>query len=522
MTETAGGTREGAHNLPVLTVTQVSLALQRVVEESFGRVRVRGEVSGFKRHASGHLYLSLKDSEALIEAVCWRLTAQHLRFMPQDGLEVICTGRITTYPGRSKYQIVIESLEPAGIGALMALLEQRRRRLAAEGLFAAARKKPLPHLPDVIGVVTSESGAVIRDILHRLRERFPRHVLVWPVPVQGEGAAERIAAAIAGFNRLLPGDPVPRPDVLIVARGGGSIEDLWAFNEEAVVRAAAASAIPLIAAVGHETDTTLIDFAADRRAPTPSAAAEMAVPVRSELWVDVGGARQRLTGVLTRHFAALAAELRSARRGVRDPRAAIEGAAQRLDELGGRLGRALRIGHEQRRAGFAQLAQRLTPAAITRRIERAAAALGQVSRLLEHDLRRHVAEASLPLAALRGRLRPLVLTRLVTDGERRLTVLGTVLGRSLARGLDDRDSRLAAQAKLLSSLSYRSVLERGFAVVRDDRQRPITSLRGIRAGMPIAVEFRDGAVDATASGAASSTPPRPRKPSGPGGQGSLF
>ena len=255
--------------MPEFSVGELSQAVKRTIEGTFERVRVRGEVSGFKRAASGHLYMALKDEEAVLDAVCWRGMAARLALVPEDGLEVIATGRLTTYPGRSKYQIVIEQVELAGEGSLLKLLEERRHKLAAEGLFDAARKQALPFLPEVIGVVTSPTGAVIRDILHRLADRFPRPVLVWSVRVQGDGAAAEIAAAIDGFNALEAGGPVPRPDLLIVARGGGSLEDLWAFNEEVVVRAAAASAIPLISAVGHETDTTLIDFAADHRAPTP-------------------------------------------------------------------------------------------------------------------------------------------------------------------------------------------------------------------------------------------------------------
>src|SRR5712675_2154287 len=287
------GSAPGA-NLPEYTVSELSLALKRSVEENFSHVRVRGEISGFKRHGSGHCYFALKESEAVLDAVCWRQTAIRLPIKPEDGMEVVCTGRLTTYPGRSKYQLVIDSIALAGVGALLKILEDRRQRLAAEGLFAAERKKKLPYLPEVIGIVTSPSGAVLRDILHRLADRFPRQVLVWPVAVQGEGAAVQIAAAIEGFNRLAPTGSVPRPDLIIVARGGGSLEDLMPFNEEIVVRAAAASAIPLISAVGHETDTMLIDFASDRRAPTPSAAAEMAVPVRIDLLAEMAAKGGRL------------------------------------------------------------------------------------------------------------------------------------------------------------------------------------------------------------------------------------
>ena len=274
-------------NLPELTVSELSAALKRTIEDSYGYVRVRGELGKVSYHSNGHVYFDLKDERACIAGVIWRSTAQRIKLKLEAGLEVAITGRLTTYPGRSQYQIVVDTLEPAGLGALMALLEERKKRLAAEGLFDEARKQLLPHLPAVIGVITSPTGAVIRDILHRLADRFPRRVLVWPVKVQGESSALEVAAAIDGFNALPERGPMPRPDLLIVARGGGSLEDLWSFNEEIVVRAAAASLIPLIAAIGHETDVTLIDFAADRRAPTPTAAAEMAVPVRAELMIDV-------------------------------------------------------------------------------------------------------------------------------------------------------------------------------------------------------------------------------------------
>src|SRR5215471_9196457 len=319
-------------NLPEFTVSELSAALKRRIEESFSYVRVRGEVSGFKRHSSGHCYLALKDAEAVLDAVCWRGTALRLQVKPEDGMEVVCTGRLTTFPGRSKYQLVIETMELAGIGALLKLLEERKRRLAAEGLFAAERKRKLPFLPQVIGIVTSPTGAVIRDILHRLADRFPRQVLLWPVAVQGEGAAAQVAAAINGFNRLPADGPVPRPQLIIVARGGGSLEDLMAFNEEIVARAAAASAIPLISAVGHETDTTLIDHASDRRAPTPTAAAEMAVPVRLDLVAELAGKSSRLSAGLARLVAERRLHLAGLARGLPDPHDLIGAAAQRLDD----------------------------------------------------------------------------------------------------------------------------------------------------------------------------------------------
>ncbi|MEY4697551.1 MAG: hypothetical protein RIT14_1979, partial [Pseudomonadota bacterium] len=285
-------------NQPEYTVSELSGAVKRVIEGEFGLVRVRGEVGRVSRPASGHLYFDLKDDRSVIAAISWKGQLARMQIRPEEGMEVVATGRMTTFPGQSKYQLIVEDVSPAGAGALMALLEKRRAALAAEGLFDAARKKPIPFLPDVIGVVTSPSGAVIRDILHRLRDRFPRHVLIWPVAVQGEKCAPEVAAAIRGFNAIAPGGPIPRPDLIIVARGGGSLEDLYGFNEEIVVRAAADSRIPLISAVGHETDTTLIDHAADRRAPTPTAAAEMAVPVRIDLLAQCDDFGARLARAL--------------------------------------------------------------------------------------------------------------------------------------------------------------------------------------------------------------------------------
>jgi exodeoxyribonuclease VII large subunit len=352
-----------------MSVTELSQALKRHVESGFGQVRVRGEISGFKRAASGHLYLCLKDADAVIDGVMWKGQAARIPFRAEDGLDVIATGRLTTYPGRSKYQIVIDSMELAGEGALLALLEKTKARLAAEGLFDPARKQPLPSLPRIIGVVTSPTGAVIRDILHRLSDRFPTHVLVWPVLVQGQGAAEQVAQAIRGFDAIAPGGTVPRPDLLIVARGGGSIEDLWAFNEEVVVRAAAGCSIPLISAVGHETDTTLIDFASDRRAPTPTAAAEMAVPVRSELVATLGelGSRAttgwaRIDSLARERLDGCAARLPGLDRLVAPQR-------QRLDDLSDRLPAALRLSVAHDRQRLTQIAAPLRPALVTQRID---------------------------------------------------------------------------------------------------------------------------------------------------------
>ncbi len=329
-------------NLPEYSVSEIAGQVKRTVEERFGFVRVRGEISKAGVNAgSGHCYLTMKDDKAVLEAVCWKGTMARLTHKPQAGMEVIATGKLTTYPGASKYQLVIEALEPAGVGALMAMLEARKKQLAAEGLFSAERKKKLPYLPETIGIVTSPTGAVIRDILHRLADRFPRHVLLWPVPVQGQGAAEKIAAAIAGFNAMPIGGPQRRPDVLIVARGGGSIEDLWPFNEEVVVRAAAASAIPLISAVGHETDTTLIDYAADMRAPTPTAAAEMAVPVRAELQAYTEQTAMRNRNALRKLLAFHGERVQGLARGLPRPQQLVATMAQTLDGMTERLLHAL-------------------------------------------------------------------------------------------------------------------------------------------------------------------------------------
>ncbi|MBV8494440.1 MAG: exodeoxyribonuclease VII large subunit [Alphaproteobacteria bacterium] len=466
-------------NLPEYTVSELSLALKRSVEENFSHVRVRGEISGYKRHGSGHCYFVLKDADAALDTVCWRQTAIRLPIKPEDGMEVVCTGRLTTYPGRSKYQLIVDSIVLAGIGALLRILEERRQRLAAEGLFAAERKKKLPFLPEVIGIVTSPSGAVIRDILHRLTDRFPRRVLLWPVAVQGEGAAAQIAAAIAGFNRLPPrgaGDNrVPRPDLLIVARGGGSLEDLMAFNEEIVVRAAASSAIPLISAVGHETDTTLIDHASDRRAPTPTAAAEMAVPVRLDLIGDINTKTARLTGGLSRLFTGHRQNLAGLARGLPDPQDLLGAAAQRLDDRTERLrlGIAARFAAIRQRLDLA--AARLRPAALAADVRRARDRLGDVEPRLAASFARTLAAKHDSLDNFSGRL--------TTHSER-----------------------------------HESLLARGYVVVRDAAEKVVTDSIKVRPNAALELEFFDGKVSAIAGGSR-----RPVKRSVPPiGQGDLF
>src|SRR4051794_2286807 len=396
---------EALMNAPEFTVSELSSALKRTVEDAYGHVRVRGEISGFRGpHSSGHCYFALKDETAKIEAVVWKTAYGRMRFKPQEGLEVIATGRLTTFPGPSEYQIVIEALEPAGVGALMALMEERKRKLGAEGLFDEARKQLLPWLPEVIGVVTSPTGAVIRDILHRLAARFPRHVLVWPVRVQGEGSAEQVAAAIRGFNALAEGGRIPRPDLLIVARGGGSLEDLWSFNEEIVVRAAAESMIPLISAVGHETDITLIDFAADKRAPTPTAAAEMAVPVRAELFVEVSSHARRMMRCWQRGQEGRRTELRAAARALPAPAELLALPRQRLDAAAGSLPRALKANSHAHFRRFAHVGARLTLRVLRAQVAQAAQRLTTSGERLDLSARALLHRRGDRFAALRMRL----------------------------------------------------------------------------------------------------------------------
>lgn len=489
-------------NLPAYSVSEISAALKRVVEGNFEHVRVRGEISQPSFPRSGHCYFRLKDENAVLDAVCWRGTVGRLALRPEEGLEVIATGRLTTYAGRSSYQIVVETLEPAGEGALLKLLAERRRRLEAEGLFAAERKKALPFLPRVIGVVTSPTGAVIRDILHRLADRFPRHVLVWPVAVQGETAAGQIAEAIAGFNSL-DGTGPPRPDLLIVARGGGSLEDLWPFNEEIVVRAVAASQIPVISAVGHETDTTLIDFVADRRAPTPTAAAEIAVPVRADLLTAVMDCGRRVMAAAHRALADRSAFLEGLARGLPDPWRLLEEKTQRLDERSERLALAAAAAIERRGALVAELGGRLPHP--RQQLRYALESLqGTAARLAPAGLR-----------ALRER--SVSFERL--DAERRLARAMTQRRQEAATALD-------SLGRLLESFSYHKTLDRGFAVVRaEDSDELLIRAAQVKSGQGLQIEFADGRAKATADGAGSrSRKSQQNKKAAPieGKQGKLF
>lgn len=484
-------------NAPEFTVSELSGAVKRVIEGEFGLVRVRGEVGRVSRPASGHAYFDLKDDRSVLAAIAWKGQLSKMQARPEEGAEVIVTGRLTTFPGQSKYQLIVEDLQLAGAGALMALLEKRRAALAAEGLFDAAAKRAIPFLPGVIGVVTSPSGAVIRDILHRLRDRFPRHVLIWPVAVQGANCAPEVAAAIRGFNAIAPAGPVPRPDLIIVARGGGSLEDLWGFNEEIVVRAAADSTIPLISAVGHETDTTLIDFAADRRAPTPTAAAEMAVPVRLDLVAQVEDFGARLARGLAQALAQRGQRLRDLSRALPRPETLTGTARQRYDLWSGRLVGGLATATARKRGRFDPVAALIRPHLLQQALQRRA------DRLVGQDQR------------LRGALSRLIgdAGRRAREGQARLAATEARLEAAMVLTLQRRADRLDALDRTRASLGHAETLRRGFAIVRGDGH-VVTTRAGAEAALALELEFADGRLALS---------PRPRKGKAPPpGQGSLF
>lgn len=518
MAQDSNGLHAGpGSNIHEYSVGEIAFAVKQTIEDRFGRVRVRGEVSRPKRAASGHLYLTLKDEKAVLEAVAWRGTAGKLAVQPEEGMEVICTGRLTTYPGNSRYQLIIESVELAGEGALLKLLEERRKRLAAEGLFDEERKQLLPYLPSVIGVVTSPTGAVIRDILHRLEDRFPRHVLLWPVAVQGEAAPDQIVAAINGFGALDAEGPIPRPDLLIVGRGGGSLEDLMAFNEEAVVRAVAACPIPLISAVGHETDTTLIDFVADRRAPTPTAAAEMAVPVRADLLADLMDKQRRLYGAFSRSVGERQTRVEGLGRGLGDPARLIDYSLQRLDDRVGRWDRSM----AEKLRRLEDRLEALRPRHPAEQLDRQAQSLTVAWERLAAGSRAALTASERSLAGTAGRLTPESIVRRSDQAERELGRLRERLAVPMPRRLAEADAALAGMVQMLTSLSYERVLERGFAVVRDQDGTPRADSAGIKPGEALSVQMRDGALDVVAGKAGGPAKSRKKAPE-KAEQGDLF
>lgn len=532
-------------NVAEFSVGELANAIKKALEDGFGYVRLRGEISGYRGpHASGHCYFALKDDKAKIDAVIWRGSVSKLKFRPEEGMEVIAQGRITTFPGSSKYQIVIEALEPAGVGALMALLEERKRQFAAEGLFEEARKKPRPFLPRVVGIITSPTGAVIRDMLAGFTERFPARVIVWPVRVQGETMAAEVTAAIRGFNALPPDGKIPRPDVLIVARGGGSLEDLWGFNEEMVVRAAAESNIPLISAVGHETDWTLIDLVADARAPTPTKAAEWAVPKYADLVQQLLDLGHRRANAIRRALEGKRVELKSASRGLPRLEDLVSLPRQRFDSVEKRLGRALLANTRAHAMRQARVAIRLNPRLIEARLHRAHDRLEALGRRSGEGLARIAGQRRSRLERVSGRLNPQTQRDRISRCSERLAALHVRSGRALNSRLVAWRRLLDGHGKLLTSLSYQSVLQRGFALVRDEAGNAVRLVGQASIDARLQLELADGCVDATVTGIKSSgvvadsgtTRPIALKPvlpaksarrtggssSGSGPQGSLF
>ena len=511
-------TTQSAHNIAEYTVSEISGALKKVVEERFNYVRVRGEISGLKIAASGHGYLSLKDEKSVLSGVCWKGTVSRLPFKPEDGLEVVATGKLTTYPGRSNYQIVIERMEPAGAGALMALLEKRKKELAAEGLFAPERKRPLPFLPQHIGVITSPTGAVIRDILHRLADRFPCQVTVWPVLVQGDGAAAQIAAAIEGFNALPPHLPVP--ELLIIARGGGSIEDLWPFNEEIVVRAVANSRIPTISAVGHETDTTLVDYASDRRAPTPTAAAEMAVPVLADLRYTLSDYGQRLNGTLQARFQHSQQRLEGMARGLPRPQELLARAEQDADRIAESLDAAMVRALERADSQLQQHAGRLLHP--REKLAMMANQLSNWADRLHSGANRLFEQRNHQLQHVTARLRPANMLPMLTQHQSQLTRWHEALQRGVTAQITRVGEQLDSLTRQLGLLDYHKVLERGFALVRDGDGALVTSTTQAKNAASLTLTFKDGDFSAGSKPAKSPKKPTAKTRASADAQESLF
>ncbi|HYE43700.1 MAG TPA: exodeoxyribonuclease VII large subunit [Caulobacteraceae bacterium] len=517
-----------ADNAPAYSVSELSNALKRTVEDAYGFVRLRGEISKVTRHASGHVYLTLKDERACIDGVVWKGVVSRLQAEPQHGLEVIVTGKITTYPARSSYQIVIETMEPAGVGALLAQLERLKAKLNGEGLFSAERKKPIPRHPAVIGVITSPTGAVIRDILHRIRDRWPCHVIVWPVVVQGEAASAQVAAAIRGFNALQPGGAIPRPDVLIVARGGGSIEDLWPFNDEALARTVFDSAIPLISAVGHETDTTLIDYVSDRRAPTPTGAAEMATPVLAELRALTADFEARLTRCSGRMIEDNRVRLAHAARGLPRPQDLLAFKSQNFDLLSARLAPALERNAASHERDLVTWASRLTPLLLRRPNEQRGLRLEELGGRIGEALKRNVAIHERQLAGVVPRLTPDTLLRQAAQFDVQVAGFAQRAARSLENTLGRDAQRLDRAGRLLETLNPKRPPGPGMARVLNADGGVVMTAAELASGQAVSLVFSDGQRGAVIDGAAASpAPAKPaskpaKKPDAPTGQGSLF
>ncbi|MEY8096162.1 exodeoxyribonuclease VII large subunit [Falsihalocynthiibacter sp. S25ZX9] len=517
---------EPGQNAPEFSVTEISGAIKRTIEGEFSRVRVRGEVGRVSRPRSGHIYLDLKDDRSVLSGIIWKGVSAKLATQPEEGMEVVATGKLTTFGGQSKYQMVIEDIAPAGMGALMAMLEKRKALLMAEGIFDPGRKRELPYLPEVIGVITSPSGAVIRDILHRLRDRFPRKVLIWPVAVQGAKCAPEVVAAIEGFNAMTRGGAIPRPDLIIVARGGGSIEDLWGFNEEAVARAAAASEIPLISAVGHETDTTLIDFASDKRAPTPTAAAELAVPVRMELLAHIDAQGGRLLRAISQGVSQRRQRLSDVSRALPRPESLLENASQRLDRASLQLGPNLTKAVQSKRLKLQQVSAPLQPAVLRSQIKSAQDRLARWSLGLAPSLARGTSHKRQGFDKVAVRLRPENIEREILRKKDRLEGVSKRFVALARTQTDARRERLDGYERMRQSLGYTETLKRGYAVVRGEDGTLVTTVTAAKSAGVLEVQFQDGrmSMGAASSRPKSETTPQKakKKTNPPGGQGTLF
>ena len=495
-----GQKSRASSNAPEFTVSELSGKVKNFIETEFSYVRVRGELGRVSTPASGHVYLDLKDDKSVISGVIWRGKAASLAIRPEQGLEVIAVGKLTTFPGQSKYQIVIDSIEPAGQGALMALLEERKKKLAAEGLFDESAKKKLPFMPKTIGIVTSPTGAVIRDMMHGFRERFPVHVIVWPVRVQGESASKEVARAIDGFNKIDGQGRIPRSDVLIVARGGGSLEDLWGFNEEIVARAAASSQIPLISAVGHETDWTLIDYVSDARAPTPTKAAEWAVPKYSELVERLGDLKLRQLKTMSRQLQTKRSDLKSASRGLPRLVDLVGIPRQRLDGAAGRLSQALLGFTRTKRGQFQRFDGRLQPHVLMNRIVRGRERVSLFKQAFERTMVQRLKFSRETHNRLKGGLRPQMIMNTLRHGGQELHNLQDRRDRAMAAALQQKRQKLQSLSQLLNSLGYQNVLARGFALVRDETGEMVRGRSQLNSGDMINVEFVDGKVLAEIQG----------------------